>query len=320
MVFRITDQPIESIGPRRSVARHTPGETAKLRAVVLLAGAVRANTLHKSTCRSSVQLPVGAGRTVLDCWREQLITLAEAQGMAQLPVRILVNQSSDLEPSTERVGPLEITIERDPSTLRGTGGLLSDIARYYDENDYLFISNAGQLLFDPLSRVWNTLERTGADIALLTDPAGVPSGMMRVRCGSLATVSPVGFVDLNEQALPTLAESFDVRVVRADGANAISVRTLSGYINALRAYYLRMSGRSANPDPYAEDWHPTFAIVEPETHVSASAVIHDSVILSGARVEAGAVVVRSVVCPGAVVKREQHVVDQCLAMTSGGIA
>jgi hypothetical protein len=37
--------------------------------------------------------------------------------------------------------------------------------------------------------------------------------------------------------------------------------------------------------------------------------VHDSVVLSGAVVEAGAVVVRSIACPGGVVKRDRHAVD-----------
>ncbi|MEM1355071.1 MAG: hypothetical protein AAGH88_09325 [Planctomycetota bacterium] len=315
MAFRIVNQGLEVTQTGRELSHAQGGGGAHLRAVVLLAGAVRANTLHKSTCRSSIKLPVGAGRTVLDCWREQLTTLAESQGLTLLPVRILVNQSSILEPGTERAGPLEITIEKDPSNLRGTGGLLSDIARHYEDEDYLFISNAGQLLFDPLSKVWHTLEKTGSDISLLTDRSGVPSGMMRLHCGTLREIKPVGFVDLNEQALPELAKSHDVRVVRSAATTAISVRTLQGYINALRMYYRQMSGRTMKNDPFAEDWHPTFAIIEPEAHVSNSAVIHDSVVMAGARVEGGAVVVRSVVCPGATVRRDQHVVDSCVALS-----
>jgi hypothetical protein len=38
--------------------------------------------------------------------------------------------------------------------------------------------------------------------------------------------------------------------------------------------------------------------------------VHDSVVLRGAVVEAGAVVVRSIVCPGGVVKKDRQAVDQ----------
>ena len=85
-----------------------------LRAVVLLAGEVRANTMRKLTGRASPSLPVGASRTVLDCWREQLITLAETLGIEQLPVRVLISEGSGLSERTERFGPVSMTIEQEP--------------------------------------------------------------------------------------------------------------------------------------------------------------------------------------------------------------
>jgi ADP-glucose pyrophosphorylase len=44
--------------------------------------------------------------------------------------------------------------------------------------------------------------------------------------------------------------------------------------------------------------------------VDTRAHVHDSVVLSGAVIEAGAVVVRSIVCPGGVIKKDKHAVDQ----------
>jgi hypothetical protein len=38
--------------------------------------------------------------------------------------------------------------------------------------------------------------------------------------------------------------------------------------------------------------------------------VHDSVVLKGGSVEGGAVVVRSIVCPGGVVRRDRSAVDQ----------
>ena len=60
----------------------------------------------------------------------------------------------------------------------------------------------------------------------------------------------------------------------------------------------------------AEDWKPTFALCEAGAVVDPSARLHDSVVLRGGRVEYGAVLVRSVVCPGGVVRRERTAVDQ----------
>ena len=53
---------------------------------------------------------------------------------------------------------------------------------------------------------------------------------------------------------------------------------------------------------FMEDWKSSFSIIEDEKSVHRKARVHNSVVLDGARIEAGAIVVRSVVCPGGCVK------------------
>ena len=288
-----------------------------LKAIVLLAGDVRKNTLREMTGRTSPSMPVGANRTILDCWREQLITLAETLGIEQLPVRVMISRNSGLTPRTERFGPVLISIEYDPSPFRGTAGLLSDIAKSYDDNDQLLVTSAGQILFESLIRIAMDMYTAGGDFALGADPSGVPSGMMLFRCGCMRSVSEVGFCDLNEQALPSLAQSHDVRVARFASPVAMSIRTLGGYLGALRAYHRHASGRQNLDNPYEEQWRPTFAVIEPGAIVERDVVVHDSVVMAGARIEAGAVLVRSVVCSGATVRRNQHIVDHVVGGAGG---
>jgi hypothetical protein len=119
---------------------------------------------------------------------------------------------------------------------------------------------------------------------------------------------------MKEQALPIIASSYDVRVVQCRRPTGLSIRTLSDYIAALRA--LHQPIRATATDPWAEDWKSTFAIVEPGAAVSPSARIHDSVVLAGASVEAGAVVVRSVVA--GTVRRDRKAVDQCVGRSGKG--
>jgi len=288
-----------------------------MRAVVLLAGDVRTNTLRKLTGRASPSLPVGANRTVLDCWREQLITLAETLGIEQLPVRVLITRNSGLQPRTERFGPLLMSIEYDPSPLRGTAGLLSDIARAYNDADQLLVTSAGQILFEPLIRIALDLHAAGGDFTLGTDPSGVPSGMMLFNCGCMRDISPVGFCDLNEQALPAMARSHKVRIARFAGPVAMSVRTLPGYLGALRAYHQQASGRNGGDQPFEERWRHKFGVIEAGATVGRDVVLHDSVVLSGAHVENGAVLVRSVVCPGVTITRDAHIVDKVISGNGG---
>ncbi|MEM6457929.1 MAG: hypothetical protein AAF710_00900 [Planctomycetota bacterium] len=277
-----------------------------LRAAVLLAGSVRANQLRRATGRYAIEMPVSPHRTVMDCWREQLVAMAERFGLESLPVRVMTDCSRKIAARDTRHGPVSLSIETDPSDFRGAGGLLSDIAQSYDDDDYLLVIHASQLLFEPLVDLASSLAELEADVGLVCNPQGTPSGLMLIRCGCLREVSPVGFVDLNEQVLPAIAREHDVRVVRSDQPTTRSLRTLGSYLETLRELNLQPSHGTAAP---RQDWEKTFGIVEAGAQVHPNAIIHDSVVLDGARVEADAVVVRSLVCPGSVVPARRHEID-----------
>ena len=270
---------------------------ARLRAVVLLAGSVRANHLRKVTNRRALQMPIAQDQTVFDCWREQLTTMAERLGVSALPVRVMIDQASRVDSVSRSHGPIELTVEPDPLDLRGTGGLLSDIAREYDDDDLLLVGHASQLLFEPLAVLTAAIASSSRDVSMICSQDGTPSGLMLIRCGCLREINQVGYIDLNEQAMPAIACEHDVRVVRYQRPVTRSLRTLRGYIHALRRFHCEHHAAGAGaPD----DWESAFALIEPGAKVHDSAVLHDSVVLEGGRVEAGAVVVRSVVCAGGV--------------------
>jgi NDP-sugar pyrophosphorylase family protein len=119
---------------------------------------------------------------------------------------------------------------------------------------------------------------------------------------------------MKEQALPLIATQFEVRVVRRRRPTGLPIRSLEAYIQALHYYHRRRGGKPVNTDPLAEDWTPSFSLVEPGATVDSSARIHDSVVLSGGCVEPGAVLVRSIVCPGAIVRRDRTAVDQIIGV------
>lgn len=308
MLFRITDQNTIQTGHHPALGR-LGHQLSDLRAVVLLAGSVRANQLRKATGRCALEMPVGSNRSVLDCWREQLVTMAEQLGIANLPVRVMVDQASGMTPGVTQHGPVQLSIEIDPGEFRGTGGLLSDIAREYRDDDLILVTHASQLLFEPLAELSGAMAEVDADVSMVCSADGTPSGLMLMRCGCLRDINPVGFVDLNEQALPSIARAHDVRVVRYDQPTARSLRTLSSYLETLREFHRRQTGRHDSDRPAPEEWEKTFGIVESGARVHETAIIHDSVVLAGAVVEANAVLVRSVVCPGMVVARDQSEVD-----------
>ena len=97
---------------------------------------------------------------------------------------------------------------------------------------------------------------------------------------------------------------------------ALPMRTLEAYIDSLLEYHRLKGEDGTGYSPFAEDWQPTFSLVEPGAEVDPSARVHDSVVLGGGTVGAGAALVRSVVCPGGVVGRRQMVVGQLVRRRS----
>ena len=286
----------------RSLSRALDG----LIGVILLAGSVRPSQLQKAVGRFVPDLPVEAGRTVLDCWHQQLADVASYFDIKPVSPRVIVDRSITRE-----------GFEQDPFDYRGTGGLLRDLAPQdpIHDNEYLLVANGAQILFEPLPVLIEDLAATGGDISMACTDDGAPIGLMLVRCGCLKSIPRRGFIDLNEQALPALAEKYDVMVVRFSPQVNAPIRTFSGYLDVMRKYHRHLKQQVDANDPFAEDWHETFRLIEPGADVHDSAVVHDSVVLSGARVEADAVLVRTLVCPDAVVTRRRSAVD-CLVSTT----
>ena len=308
----------------------TPGASAaaslrRLRAVVLLGGKVRPGPLELCVGRSPLDLPMDdGGRTILGQWLEHARDLADRYGLRRLPLRVTVSRHSP-DPTggdadAEAGGGVggDFTVERDQGEYRGTGGVLRDLAQAYDDDDYILVGNASQVLLDPLLAVATALANKRAGVAMVSHRDGTPSGLMLVAVRALRQINPVGFVDFKEQALPAISREHDVRVVTARRPTGLAVRSSTDYVMALRHYHrcggaaAVAAGRRAEVDPLAEEWRSSFSIVEAGATVAASAHVHDAVVLKGATVGDGAAVVRSVVCPGKSVKPDARIVDEFL--------
>ena len=288
-----------------------PRALSRLRALVLLGGSVRrASELSAATQRSVLDLPLDDTGSILNHWLGHAREVAEWASLDALPVRVMVNQNAIEPRSADPRHYGSFRVERDLSDYRGTGGVLHDIAADYEDDDLILMANAAQVLLDPLPSIAAALHRKGGDVAVVSHEDGTPSGVMLLSCKALRLIPPRGFVDMKEQALPLIASRYDVRVMRRRRPTGLPVRSLSDYIQALRFHHRRLGGRPTAADPLAEDWSPTFSLIEQGgATVDASARVHDSVVLRGGRVEAGAVLVRSVVCAGATVYRDRAAVD-----------
>ncbi|HSU65951.1 MAG TPA: WecB/TagA/CpsF family glycosyltransferase [Tepidisphaeraceae bacterium] len=286
---------------------------SRLRGVVLLGGAVRASELGAAALRPVLDLPLDDRGSVLNHWLNHASDVARWAGRDRIPVRIKVNQNAPEPRSAEVRHYGNFRVERDLSDYRGTGGVLHDLAADYEDEDFILVANAAQLLLDPLASITEAMALKGGDITLVSHEDGTPSGIMLIKCKTLRLIQPRGFVDMKEQALPLIASKYDVRVLHRRRPTGLPVRSLSDYIQALRLHHREKSGRPPSTDPLAEDWGPSFSIIEEGAKVDPSARVHDSVVLRGARIEPGAIVVRGLVCPGGVVARDRAAVDRIVS-------
>ena len=286
------------------------GSCNDLKAVVLLAGTVRTSHLRRVINRSLLELPVTSNDKMIDHGQRQLVSLAHDAQLPQLPVRIMLDRAtSPWDISTPPDSPISFSLEHDPYEFRGTGGLVRDLVEQYNDSDRLLIANAGQIQIGSLSTLVQDLYRLDADIVIAARTDGTPVDIVLTRCEALRSIAKIGYVDLKEQALPRIAKTKDVRVHKQSQFHSYPVRTHDAYLAALRQYYLSLQNSPSASLQQGEDWQSLFQIIEPDATVHESAIIHDSVILNGARVEHDAVVVRSIVSPTGVVRAGQSAFD-----------
>ena len=288
-----------------------------LKATVLLGGSVRTNAMAEAIGRLVIDLPVDGNGTIFGLWIEHVEQLVQRLGHQHHEIRLLIDQKAHDPWKPVKSHHATIRIERDPLELRGTGGLLRDLAEAYDDDDLILVAPAGYVLLNPLTDLVDALASLEADVSLISHEEGTPSGLMIVRCGCLRSIPEIGFVDMKEQALPEIARHRRVSVIHRTQATGLPITTLVGYIRALRAHHLNQLGVNTLGDAFAEEWRTAFAIMENSSSVHPSAQVHDSVILAGGRVESGAVVARSIVCPNGVVRRNETVVDSIVSTSIG---
>jgi N-acetylglucosaminyldiphosphoundecaprenol N-acetyl-beta-D-mannosaminyltransferase len=284
----------------------------RLKAIILLGGKVRHVPLSALSGRSLLDLPLDENGSILNGWITQSADLAARSGLSDMLVRVIID-SKAMEPySVKPSQAANVRIERDRWSFRGTGGLIADIAKDYDDDDLILVGNASQVLLEPLWAIAAALDHKTGDFTMISHRDGTASGLMLMSCKTVRGISDVGYVDLKEQALPNIAKSHDVRVVHCRQPTGLPIFTLPDYISAIQHHYRRRERRRARTNPLSEDFSKHFAIVEEGATVAPDAYLHDSVVLRGATVESGAAAIRSLLCPTALIGRGQIVSDQLM--------
>lgn len=277
-------------------------------AVVLLAGAVRRSGLARTAGRSRLDLPLRQDLTVGDAWARRFAELRATPGRAGLPVILATNSTAPKSTAAEAWDSVRWAMDREEP--RGSGGALRDLAETMDPDDRILVVSGHVLARGGWAAILDDPAAASCDLAIETDEGRAPTGTFLVRCGCLADLPARGFIDLKEQAMPQIAARYDVRVLPSADAPPIPILTLDGYLRAVRECH-------ADGAPPVEDWRCSFALAEAGASVHPSARLHDAVVLAGARVEAGAVVVRSVIGPGAVVARGGSAIDELVSGPEG---
>jgi len=284
-------------------------------AVVLLAGGTGSASLARAAERSVLELPIAQDETVFSHWRNELET-AFAHRMPEFPAEVRILGGPLLQFDARNAsGPIKIEHDHDYGELRGTGGLLHDVAAEYPDDAYIIVAGASTLLFEPLGELIDELLGANSEAAFFVHEDGSSPNLMLIRARCLRSISPVGFVDFKEQALPQIASANSVSVIRKYGHVTSTVRTAAEYIRAVRQYHCRRRARweescENHEHAFTERWRPVFAIVEHDAEVEAHAKVSDSVVLKGAHIGRGAEVAQSVVCSGAIVPALATVVNQ----------
>src|SRR5687768_12236698 len=89
-------KPLKFVNLTAQPAAPAPADTKFLqpiRAIVLLAGAVRPSPFAAAIGRALLDLPLSEGRTILDQWRWHALRLAGLLDVDRVPMRILVNDT-----------------------------------------------------------------------------------------------------------------------------------------------------------------------------------------------------------------------------------
>ena len=264
--------------------------------LLLFAGAVRPTPLLRAAGRNVLDLPMSADRTIGQQWlaaREELSTLLGAPP----PLSVLIDRKS----APPRSMPEDqASIQPDDVAFLGTGGVLRAAAEGL--TGMMLVATGGSLLTRPLPELLGRLMDLNADVALLAEHDGTPTGLMLVSAEVMRRLPGAGYMDFKEQCLPKIADRYQVRVAFAadHGRVCLPIRDREQYLEALAHHH---AGRP-------------FAIVEEGARVSPSARLLDAVVLAGAQVGPNCVVARSVLGPGAVVGSRAVLTDRALGASA----
>jgi len=257
-------------------------------------------------------LPLGVCRKLLTSWLDALTEALDAP-----IVQIAVNSEEDAQTIRTMIGERDnngsARVVSEPASWRGTGGLLRDL--YPDDSDRrIMVVEANCLPPASLDGLLQTLD-DGAQGAVATTDDEEPAGLYVFDQTALELIPRIGYFHLKEQLLPALSRrGYQIRAAPVTN-RVVRIRDRVSYLQAIHVTAERHGKtaglwRSPDGDIASSARIVGNCVVEPQVVVKEGAVVHDSVLLSGAIVEEKAIVSRSVVAPGVTIPAGSTVIDR----------
>jgi hypothetical protein len=277
-----------------------PGDLARPVACLLLAGGLKASHLANATGVSPLDLHLTEDSTVLEAWLSHFEQM-QADGSSSLDVRVIHGHATPPPSAPRQVSAkLRLIIERESGQYRGPAGAAKDACATYGGDSLVMIVEAARFLAADLRPVLAQHRARDADITVVCNADSSPAGIFLVRRSTLDLVPRIGFMDLKEQWLTrAVAGGHHVRVHRLPGNPSHELRTPGQFLLAARAareWKAQLDSNRGTPAAAPQ--------------IAAGAVVVDSVVMPGAVVTERCVVVRSIVCAGARIAPGSTVIDE----------
>ena len=281
-----------------------------LAAAVILAGGLRPTPLAESANCSVLDLWLTPCKTVLDLWLERVAELGD------IGVCILWNHGTPRPTLAPDIPGVELV--EDQADYRGPAGSLCDACRDIAPEQSILVGEATRFLGTGLSSMLEAHVESNADVTVACNRDRTPAGVYMIKRRLLDLVPALGFMDLKEQWLGKVVGS---------GARAIAHTLQGGDSHVLRtreqflaAAAIANGGTVPGVTLHSQGESHGDRVVSEGALVHESASLWGSVVMGRARIDAGAVVVRSLISPGAHVPPSAVIVDRVVPATANVMA
>lgn len=264
--------------------------------IVLLAGGLKPSPFVRACGTSVLNLPLGLSGSVLDLWRTHFAALSgHLTPTAHIDIAVGEEHAAELR-HAERDG-IQTRIVRDASEYRGPAGTLRDATNDLLDDDAVLIAEGSRVVATDLAAFVRTHLARACDASVAVNPDGSPAGVYCFNAKALRQIPTVGFMDLKEQFLSRLVDTGqNVRVFRLDAPGVLQCRTRADFLAAAMAV-----AAASMPAEDANSVNPGPAVLSRSAVVDPTAFVAHAVVGPNSRVEAGAVLVRTLVTGSAVV-------------------